>query len=105
MKFKCDVSVAAIVATVGHAPFVVAPPFSPNDLPRGYGRVDVKISQLDRQRNNDSRRGPSLTPRRAPLGTRSTLRAYPLSSRDLRHSRPCGNGNRASAAASYAAGA
>ncbi len=43
MKFKCDVSVAAIVATVGHAPFVVAPPFSPNDLPRGYGRVDVKI--------------------------------------------------------------
>jgi hypothetical protein len=43
MKFKCDVSVSAIVATVRHSPFF-APPFSPTArLPRGYGRVDVKI--------------------------------------------------------------
>jgi hypothetical protein len=44
MKFKCDVSVSAIFATVRHSPFSVAPPFSPTaHLPRGYGRADVKI--------------------------------------------------------------
>jgi hypothetical protein len=44
MNFKCDVRVSTIVATVGRARFAVAPPFNPTaHLPRGYGRVDVKI--------------------------------------------------------------